>query len=546
MKALWIALLALTSAGCGDTTDPVVAEIGDYVITATRLRTFVEGLPDGLRNQYVGDAARRQYLQSLIDRHLLLTEARALGFDTTRAVDRAASGAVDSRAIALYRARHMTPKASVSEEEVRRVFAEEGYDRERKLGAILVKTRAEIETVLSELRGGRSFAEVADAHSLDERSAGQEGELGFVDRNLAGRLHVPLDVFASLPLGEVSTPLPAGKSWHVVRFSEEREVAYNRSRPTIEERLFRKRLAQVEAEHFEQLKESFHAVIEPAAFQQMLSAAAERDAGALASNTTALYVHDEGRITVAAAWEALVRVNAVRALSDSSRALESLERIVLRIALLREAARRDGLYADPDVERLGKSVREDALLETVRKTAPVDTPSDAEVWQYYDEHPEFFHHEESVRIQELLLASAGEAHEVKAQIAAGAPFADFAGRNRREGALDNRVHLHFHPRDKFAYPHLVPAILEADIGQLTGPISVEGGYSLFRVESRDPGVVEPFEKVRRQARALILRERESRALAAQIQSLRDRHASRIKIHQDRLADALPDDLVGGA
>jgi len=547
MKHLWIVCLVFLAAGCGNGRDPLVAEVGPHRITAASLRNFVERLPLGLHSQQTGDAARREYLQSMIDRHLMLMEAQNLGLDTTRAVQRAVRLVVDLRVSALYRAREITPQAAVSEEEVRRFFKAENYDRERELSAILVKTRTEIEKVLEELEAGRPFEEVARSYSLDELSARQGGKLGFIGRSMAPRLHIPADVFASLPLGQVSPPLRAGQSWHVVRFTQERSAAYERYRSDIEERLFREQVRQVEEEHFERLKESFQVRVNPSGLQALVAAYRAEDPPALVSDTLLLYSGDSGELTLAAAHEALRRGNIRLEFADGAQTRAALERFVLRPWLMELAARRAGLYEEPEIRSLERSKREDVLLEALRRSliAPRVVVSEAEAWEYYDNHPETFYHEDAVWAEELLLPTEAEAQQVKQQIAAGALFPDFAERSLRQGAKERQARFHFHPLEKGIYPRLVPFLMQASPGELVGPLEVEGGYSVFRVAGFEPGGIESYETAQRRAHAMLLRERESRELGIFVKELREKYVSQIKTYESRLKAALPDDLVGG-
>ena len=539
-------LLVLALWGCTQEGERPVARVDQVPIAAESLRSFVEKMPTGLRHPAGGDAARRQYVQSLIDRQLILKEAVAHGLDTLRSVKHAVDEAVDARVIALYRARNITAQMQVPEEEVRRVFAGEGYHRERKLNAILVKTRAEIEGAIAALDAGQPFAEVARAHSLDKRSAEQGGELGFIGREAAPGLHIPAEVFNTLPLGEISAPLSAGRSWHVVRFSEDRDAPYERYRPLIEEQLFNERLAQVEAEHFELLRGAAGAALDRDGLQLMLSAAQREDTSLLDTCVAPLYTFAEGQATVAAAYKALRRLNAQRSLKDSTRARTALDRLVLRPLLQRRAAREQGLYDDPDIQRLATRAYQDALLNAVRnRFAAVEMLSDAEIWEYYDSHPDMFYHEESVEVEELLASSPAAAQQLSDQLAAGASFADLADRSVRAQAVQAQARFHFHPRDEKLYPHLVPAIYAAEPGQLVGPMRVRDGFSIFRVQGRNPGRVEPYEQVQRRARALLRRERENAAFTSFIKDLRQRYQSRVEIDARALEAALPDSLVQG-
>ena len=71
------------------------------------------------------------------------------------------------------------------------------------------------------------------------------------------------------------------------------------------------------------------------------------------------------------------------------------------------------------------------------------------------------------------------------------------------------------------------------------------GYSIFRVQGRNPGRVEPYEQVQHRARALLRRERENAAFTRFVQDLRQRYQSRVEIDERALRAALPDSLVQG-
>ena len=86
MRIISILTLALGLIGC-TAEDRPVATIGTESISVEQLRETVARLSPGLKNKEGGDAARHQYLQSIIDRRLLLAEAIQHGMDTLKAVE---------------------------------------------------------------------------------------------------------------------------------------------------------------------------------------------------------------------------------------------------------------------------------------------------------------------------------------------------------------------------------------------------------------------------------------------------------------------------
>ncbi|MEC7227635.1 MAG: hypothetical protein VXW00_12250, partial [Candidatus Latescibacterota bacterium] len=76
-------LVAFLVAGC---SDPVVqlpagsvARVDSTLIDAEYVRGFVDRVSPGLRSPNTGDEARRDYMRSILARHLLEIEARARG-----------------------------------------------------------------------------------------------------------------------------------------------------------------------------------------------------------------------------------------------------------------------------------------------------------------------------------------------------------------------------------------------------------------------------------------------------------------------------------
>ena len=96
--------------------------------------------------------------------------------------------------------------------------------------------------------------------------------MGFIGRDQLESLHIPPTVFRNLPQNQLSEPLPAGSAWHIVRFSEDRPASYEKYQGRIASLLYQKRLAQVEAEHLEQLRDSFNVLLNSSALRELVNA----------------------------------------------------------------------------------------------------------------------------------------------------------------------------------------------------------------------------------------------------------------------------------
>jgi parvulin-like peptidyl-prolyl isomerase len=531
--------------GCGGDQDPVVAHVGSHEIRTNRLREFVTQLPEGLRVGSAGDAVRQRYLQDLIDRRLLLMEVQARGLDTSAVVRAEVAEAVKERARSVYRSREMRADPTIPQDELQHVYVAAGYNRERKLNAILVPTRQELENVLAGLAAGEKFADLARKHSLDTASAQLGGELGFVGPDLASRLQVPLDVFLSLPQDQVSTPLSSGRQWHVVKFTQERPVSFDQVSSTIETRVRQERSDHAVEEHYEQLERQMRVSLELEGLREVLTAYRSRAPKALTGSPIVLYRYDEGSLTVGSAQAMFARMNQTQGLADSAQAVATMRKMVLRPFLLDEAARRAGILDEPELRLYGQRQRLDSELEALRRVAIKGKaePSEEQARQYYDEHPELFHHERSVWAEELLLTDEPESQQVRQKIDTGTPFAALTKQSLRHDAVEQKGLYHYHPREQALYPDLVPALLAAAPGQVEGPVQMTGGYSVFRVLRREEGGVEPFAVAKKRARGLLRRRLEADALDSLMTTLRERYAPQVSIDKSRLSDALPDELL---
>ena len=543
MHYLWIACLVAAS-GCDLLSEPPVAEVGPYQITAAALQSFVAEWSGRKPAAQTAAQARRHYLQTMIDARLLLLEARSLGIDTTQAVRATVQNAIDNRVSALYRAREITDAIAIPEDEIRAYFDDEGYGLERKVSGILVESQSEADSVLTQLCTGRPFAEVAAAYSIDARSARQGGELGFIGRDMAPRIHIPPEVFRTLPLDAISEPMYTGKYWNIVRFTEERPASYHKYRDSINRQLFAERSAQATREHLELLHNAFEVRLRKEALQQLVSAYLRQELSPLLAESLPLYTFAEDEITVAAAVKVLQDQNIGSGFADSAQAASTLKRIVLNPFLIKEAARRAGYYQKPAIQQLEKIKEEESLLNGLKETITqdLDIPEE-DVRHYYDSHPDVFSHDPAVWVEELLLPSADEAAEKRALLEDGTPFADLAGASLRSDAIEKANRFHFHPLEKAVYPKLMAAIEDAPEGELIGPIAVEGGFSLFRVLNHEEASIEPYEQVQRRAAALLRREREHGHLQALLEKLRQKYAAQIKIDEVRLREAVPDSLL---
>ena len=524
--------------GCGEPPDSIVAKVGDHEIRASSLRKLFGDLSPEATDK-TGDEARRHYLQILVDGRLLLLEARSRGIDTTQAVDESVRKAVNVRVRALYQRSQIGPGQPVTEADVRQIFEREGFDVERRLSRILAPDRQTIDEIAEALEAGQTFAEVAAVHSIDATSQRESGELGYVGPPLLTRLQIPPDLYQSLADGEVSRPIPfAGGAWQVVRFTDTEPVAFSKYATLIETGMKKERTLQALKEHREALAHSYNARLSDAGLSELMEAYSQRQPDAVAASSTPLYHHDGGVITVARAHQSL---GLRRSFADSAEAERLVRQAVLYPRLLDLAAAAAGLYETPEIRKFRKQRRDQELAESIRSIALAGIQiTEDEVRQYYESNQGIFLVEGHAVVEELLLTSEAAAAGILERIEAGEEFAELAAHSLRPDARKHRARYHFHRHERLEYPELMEAIEAATVRELTGPVAVAGGHSVFRVLERVPESLQPFARARPRARVLLLERRQVEVVEQMILELRQKYEPDVVVFPDELTRSLPD------
>jgi len=534
--AAWAALVL--SLACNRPDAPPVARVGDVPITGAELRRFAANVLPGLRPpDPIGPAARQSYLQTLIDRQLMLRQARETALDREPAVRVARLLQRRTYLANLYRKRDLHPQARITDEDVARFFAEQGLGRERLMTAILVQTEAEAQEIARQLAAGASFAELSAQHTLDPRAAAQRGRIGFVNRAMASRLGVPEVVFDHQPTSVVSEPLPLGRRFHLVRFVEERQVEVDSQRELLARELAKAKRREVEQQQVELL-----------AYKLGWRLTAPGLAALPAKANAPLFTYDGGEVTTEEYLEVLHkhRVTRPAALQDSATIAAFARRAILPELVLADAAEKAGYHQEAAAAAHLAKADEELLLKAAYQRHVSDSVAvaAAEVEGYIAAHPERFTTPESICFDELIAPSRQEAQQLKdaltgqEDLAALAKARGFPLLPRRADGL-----VCMHRYNSVPYPQLWRALQSAESGVLNGPVQTREGFALFVVVRTEPAQAQLAPQARQRARAALVQQAEQTRFDQWIASLREKYRDEIDISAEQLAAALPDSLL---
>lgn len=297
-----IVLAAVLAAGCGrcgggkkDAAPPprTVAVVNGEPVPADAL---VRELREARAGEGQGtDVLRRRVLDTLVDRLLLLQEARARSivvgqdkversflriraeypgshFDDLLAQERLSGTELKARlkeqlTIERLFEQEVFPRVQVADAEIDRHYAEHAAEFQEpekvRVLQIVVATKDEAQAIREKLRKNpQTFAEVARTSSIaPEGKLG--GDLGYIGRG-AGFPEV-FDVTFTLPLNQVSDVTPSPYGFHLFKVVD-RKAAERRSldavRGEIAEKLAREKRARAQEDYVKTLRERAHIQID--------------------------------------------------------------------------------------------------------------------------------------------------------------------------------------------------------------------------------------------------------------------------------------------
>ena len=546
--ALGTFLLGCTGAGDG----PVLAEVGETRIHTAQLRRFEEHLAESLRSKEAGIQGRRQHLQALIDKEILIREAAARGWDRDPDMRRKLEREWTERLINEFFAREVNAKIEVEEQEIRDHYLKTGRNRAIIGGKIEVESREEAEEIVRLLQGGTDFGELARQRSTHRPTAERGGRF---TGHAATKDQMPEPIMREkvfpLKKGQISDPIPLSDgTYGVFKVVDEVAVPLERVRSLVVAELHREKASLRSMELGRELRDALNLRLREDGFE-LLAARLESEGHAFseAERSTVLYEFDGSTITVG---------EFVDSAQDNYREFSGdvlaqvrwfAESVLVPRALAVQAARNAGIDREREMVAWYQAREQERLLSVIRKQVTSDVQVDEdEARRFYAQNLRSFIPKEALTLDEILVATREEAVALRDRIERGENLRGLAQQHtlRRMAISDSgRFHLHWYQRK--AHEALFAAAEGAAPGDLLGPIKVEapvtpGGaasadryYSVFRlVESTFGSGPKPFAEVAARARAMVLRRKRDAAFLQFLGELRQQYEPQVKIHEENL------------
>ncbi len=518
-----------------------LARVGDRSITAGQLQAFYGKIPNYLQSDREGLEKERNHLQTLIDMELLQLEAKEQGIDRLPAFIYKIAQYRKEKLVGLYQIKKI--RVRVSGQEVSDYFREQGLARKVRFAQLITTSADSAWSALREINSGRDFGAVVEQWSIHEPTMEQRGDTG----RYVGKLDMPpylrTPLFA-LEKGEVSQPIDIGGHFALFKALDSIETGLDDEQfQNIYRQLFIERSVEARAALTDSLKEALKLERDQRGLDAF-SAAMHKGAtsGEEEVRAIVLYRYEGGKLTAGDVLDAASQLKyQTLDLRSKEAVVEYAEGTLVPDALFVEAALREGLDREEEVTQWLARKREQELVVQLRVQVLEERVSISaeDIRREYEENPDRYMQPDQIEIQEILVATEEEAKDLLERLRRGASMDDLARQHSKRSPelRDEEGRRRFTVAAAAVYGRLVAAARKAPVGQLTGPLQVREGYSIFKVLSREQKRAS-FEEAKKRVRATVNWIKKQQVFEQFLAELRTKYAAQVEVREDNLKRVL--------
>ena len=518
-----------------------LARVGDRSITAGQLQAFYGKIPNYLQSDSEGLEKERNHLQTLIDMELLQLEAKEQGIDRLPAFIYKIAQYRKEKLIGLYQIKKI--RVRVSGQEVSDYFREQGLARKVRFAQLITTNEDSAWSALREINSGRDFGAVVEQWSIHEPTMEQGGDTG----RYVGKLDMPpylrTPLFA-LEKGAVSQPIDIGGHFALFKALNSIETGLDDEQfQNIYRQLFIERSVEARAALTDSLKEALNLERDQRGLDAF-SAAMHKGAtsGEEEVRAIVLYRYEGGKLTAGDVLDAASQLKYQKLdLRSKEAVVEYAEGTLAPDALFVEAALREGLDQEAEVTQWLARKREQELVVQLRVQVLEERVSISaeDIRREYEENPDRYMQPGQIEIQEILVATEEEAKDLLERLRRGASMDDLARQHSKRSPelRDEEGRRRFTVAAAAVYGRLVAAARKAPVGELTGPLQVREGYSIFKVLSHEQKRAS-FEEAKKRVRATVNWIKKQQVFEQFLAELRTKYATQVEVREDNLKRVL--------
>ena len=244
-----------TSAPSKKSTGEVLAEVDGTTITTGDFKKELDNLPSYLKQMAESVEGKKEMLETMIIRELIMQEAGKEGIENTPAVKEKLEELKKRLVVEAYLKKKVEEQAKISDEELKK-FYDQNKDKFKtgdqvKASHIIVKTEKEAKELLAQVKAGGNFEELAKKSSTDG-AASKGGDLGWFSK---GSMIPEFEKVAfAMKENQISDVVKTKFGYHIIKLTGKR-AAGERSFEDVKDQIKSSLLPNKQQEVFQKLKE---------------------------------------------------------------------------------------------------------------------------------------------------------------------------------------------------------------------------------------------------------------------------------------------------
>ncbi len=243
----------------------VMATVGSKEITRDMIDHVISTIPEENRVPFLTPDGKKKILDEVVNFELFAQAARKDGIDREPTIKTRLDYEQTQYLAKEYFRRLQSKTPPVSEDDLKAYYnshlAEFTPPEELQARHILMKTEAQANKLIDQLKSGADFSEMAKKNSIDP-AASKGGKLELMD----GKDWLPRGSFEKsfehilfkIPKGQIGGPVKTQFGWHILKVEDKRQPAtpaYVQVRGMIKSRLENERAAKLHNDVSDQLKQ---------------------------------------------------------------------------------------------------------------------------------------------------------------------------------------------------------------------------------------------------------------------------------------------------
>jgi peptidyl-prolyl cis-trans isomerase C len=552
------AAIMLIAVGCSKQEGTVVAKVGDRQIMVEEIHEFFNRQGIRFPSAELELQIKRDFLDSLIHRDLLVIGAYEHNLENQDEVLRVVEGEKIKFLLEVLFDEKILSKATPSETEIKDWYIRMG--EEIKASHIVVDSEATAQNIIQQLKDGAVFEELAVEHSLDPGAKRDQGDLGwFTWGTMVDNFQKA--AFRMQP-GEISAPVKTEFGYHIIKIADRRELerrpTYAESKDNIRNVIIERRRRTLMQDYAEELKEKYPITIEKPTCEFVLNKLeflypetiggrprwrnnidpAQLD---LAEKDLVLGNYTGGQLTLGDYLSNLRRVPPEKR-PDFDK-YDSLSEVVFQMSLmdiLQVEAKALGLENNDKYKNKMLRFKEMAMADVMRNDSiPYDVElNEGEVQEYYDTNLEEFTTPLQFHIFEIQVGDEEEANTYARTIKTEAEFIRKAGEaTLRPGKKNVNGDLGIIRKEQ--YPELFDMAENLKQGRIAGPVKISSKYSVIWVKEKIQPVQQDFTLVKTRIIDKLTKEKGDALFRQWIEDMKKRFT--IEVYEDVLSNSIDDE-----